>query len=520
MQVSRRRFRVASGLFAGLLVLSAAASGADDVLAESGASGTDQPAGWAGELVVAGSEGTSLDPAKVPSEAGGDLDRPGAIFDTLLIQRADGSYEGQLAESMESADGITWTIKLRPDVTFTDGTPYDADAVIFNLERQRDPANAFAGAGNLADVASMSALDDLTVEIVLNNPNGTFWEGFASYNGMIGSPTAIEADPAGFADNPIGAGPYVLAERVRDSYTTLELNPEYLGPTPPAYQTIRVQMYPDPVTRAAALETGEVELAYSGGQGTIVQLGDLESKGLQLRSANGVSFVLFNHSRGPAQDVRVREAVSIAFDPARVNDAVLGGVWDELELVCPPFDATSPRCVPGLWPQYDLDRAKELIAEYAGEGNSVDVDLIASSNAQADVEFIQQTLNSIGLNAEVRVLPTAEWLPAVNAGEFDMSWYAAAAPVEPRLFYHFRSDQRNIIKADIPAFDEAVLEARQALDPADQQAAWETVQEILSTEFLVGYYAPFLDGYIYGEDIDLGDTFATIWVHLSEVRPA
>lgn len=527
-------------IIAGAVALTACGSGDDTgsssdttVVGDSDASDTTDPGdvasgddtagrepGWAGELTIGSTEGASLDPVRIASLAGGDLDRPAAIFGTLLIARADGSYEGELAESMTTEDGITWTIKLRPDVTFTDGTTLDAEAVKFNLERQMDPENPFSAAGNLADVASIEVVDDLTIVITLNEQNGTFWEGFAIANGLIGSPTAIKADPIAFAASPVGAGPYIMTESVRDSYSILERNPDYAGLTQPNYETIRVQMYPDPLARAEALRAGEVDLAYSAGVATLNQLGDPAAAGLEVRTANGASFVALNHSRGPAQDVRVREAISIAFDPVRVRDAVLGGVWDELQMVCPPFDVTAPECVPGLWPEFDQERAKELISEYAAEGNSVEATLLATTNSQGEGEFIQQALNAIGLDITLDVLPGAEWLPRINAGEYDMSWYAFAAPVGPRIFDHFRSEGRNIIQANYPDFDEAVVQARTALDPAEQQAGWTKAQELFATQFQVAFYAPYRDGYIFKEGIDLGDQLTTIWIHLSLVAPA
>lgn len=488
-------------------------------VADPGESDSGNPPGWAGELVFRTTESSTMDPAKLSVESSQDFDRTAAIFDTLLLWQADGDIVPQLAESMETTDGVVWTLKLRPDINFTDGTPLDAEAVKFNLDRQMDPANACGCAGNLADVASIEIIDPLTIEFTLNEANGTFMEGFSGINGMIGSPTAIKADPEGFAIAPVGAGAYTLTEYVRDDHVLLTRNPDYWDPSAPAYETVRMRFIPDPVASAEAIRNGEVDVAFSGGVAMLTQLGDAESLGYYVERADGMDFVLMNNSEGPTADIRIREAISLAFDPARVNAALLGGLWTDEELVCPPFVASDPECVPGIWPSFNPERSAELVAEYAAEGNSVDLTLFGPTTQQAALEFIQQTLNGIGLNVTIDVVPGAEWITAVNAGDFQITWYAVGVPVNARMDYLFRSSQRNIIQADSPAYDEAVLTARTATDAAERLAAWETMQQVLADEFLIAWYAPFINGYVLRSDIDYGDQVRTVKLHISQLAP-
>ena len=282
--------------------------------------------------------------------------------------------------------------------------------MIFNFDRQRDPANAFGGAGTWANLESYSATGPLEVTIKLKAPNGTFWQGFTSYNGLIGSPTAIKADTAGFGAKPIGAGPYMIKEFVRDSYTLFVRNPDYWDKTKPAYDTVRVQMFPDPIPRATALMAGDVDLGYAAGQGSLNEIGDkADSSGLRIEAANGATMVLFNFQKGIAKDIRVREIMTMAFDPERTRDAIRPGNWDSLKLECPPFNPGDFECVEGVWPQSDPAKAKSLLATYKASGGSVDVKLLATSSNQADQEYIQQTLNDIGFNVtldQVQPAPT------------------------------------------------------------------------------------------------------------------
>jgi peptide/nickel transport system substrate-binding protein len=500
------------------LVATACGGGDDDGGGSGGASGGDP--GWAGELVLASSDSATMDPARLQVDSAVDWDRTAAIFDTLLRWDADGELQPQLAESMESPDGQTWTITLRPDITFTDGTPLDAEAVVFNIERQRDPANACGCAGALVDVDTVRAVDPLTVEIVLTEPDGSFSQAFSQSNGMMGSPTAIEADPEGFGAEPIGAGPYTLEEYVRDDHMVLQRNPDYWDPEKPAYETVRIRFIPDPLPRADAITAGEVDAAYIGaGVNMLIQLGDPEALGYRVLEANGMNFVLMNFSRGPTQDIRVREAITLAFDPERANEALFGGLWDPPELVCPPFAEDDPECNPDVWPQPDPERARELVEEYAAEGGSTELTMIGNQAMQAELEFIQQTLGDIGLEVTLNAMPGAEWLPAVNAGEFDLSWYAISPPLTSRLYTFFPSTQRNLPKAEIPAYDEAVNTARRSTDPEESLEAWRTVQEVMATEFMAAWYGPLFDGYVIRDEIDTGDQVRTNRIHLSELAP-
>jgi uncharacterized protein YcnI len=120
----------------------------------------------------------------------------------------------------------------------------------------------------------------------------------------------------------------------------------------------------------------------------------------------------------------------------------------------------------------------------------------------------------------VSPLPPAEWLPAVNAGEFDISWYAIGEPIKARMFYLFRSDQRNLPKAQVDAYDEAVFTARTATDEDASLDAWKETQQVITDDFMVAWYAPFIDGYVVRDDIDYGDQVRSVRMQISELAPA
>jgi ABC-type transport system substrate-binding protein len=312
----------------------------------------------------------------------------------------------------------------------------------------------------------------------------------------------------------------MIKEFVRDSYTLFVRNPGYWDKTKPAYDTVRVQMFPDPIPRATALMAGDVDLGYAAGQGSLNEIGDkADANNLRIEAANGATMVLFNFQKGIAKDIRVREIMTMAFDPARTRDAIRPGNWDSLKLECPPFNPGDFECVEGVWPQSDPAKAKSLLATYKASGGSVDVKLLATSSNQADQEYIQQTLNDIGFNVTLDQVQPADWLPRVNSGDFEISWYAFGYPAANRLVTNLSTTGRNLPKHSLLNYDAAVTKARTSIKVEDQQAGWKETETIIAQNFLVGYFAPYLDGYIVSKDIDLGDQQRGIRLAYSEVFP-
>src|SRR5690606_28951078 len=132
-------------------------------------------------------------------------------FDGLLLDGPDETIEPRLAVSLTSEDPTTWVLRLRPGVTFTDGSPLDAEAVKFNWERFRDPEQASPYASVVDQISKLTAIDATTLRIDLTSPNATLDTVIAQTPlNLIGSPTAIEADPAAFARRPIGAGAFTV----------------------------------------------------------------------------------------------------------------------------------------------------------------------------------------------------------------------------------------------------------------------------------------------------------------------
>ena len=366
-------------------------------------------------VVFAGTPlGQDLDPYK----AGGTMIGIVDLYDTLIEPTPDLQYAPGLAESWEySDDGLTLTLHLREGVTFHDGTPFDAAAVVASLNRARTGAtsqqvNAYA---NVSDVV---AVDDFTVDLTLSKPDPTLLATFASLGGAIINPNFIDNDDAILNGAPgVGTGPYTVVGFTPTTTILMERNDNYWNPeaiegAPKSFQFDVA----DGNARLNGLQTGVYQgIQWVGtpglsGDGGLVATDDRFEQNTTL---SGVMFGLgFNFSAAPLENPQVRMALAQAID---IDTLVDGLLKDEMGCVAPRpsqlplegqigFDA-------GIEPiPYDPEGAKALLAE-AGypDGEGIPELTISSTQASNDVvaaEAFAPMWADLGVNVKVDAQPS------------------------------------------------------------------------------------------------------------------
>jgi len=189
-----------------------------------------------------------------------------AIFDTLTYLDAKGEPQPKLASSWTHSDDYrNWTFKLKPGVRFHDGTPFNAQAVKENFDRQKDPANKCRCAFYIAFIRDVQAPDELTAVYNLNDPSVNLPAIITvqGANFVIQSPTAWKTRGDDYNRNPVGTGPYILKSWTAGDRMVLERNPDYWNKGHPYLDRIVLKPLPDAQSRFASLQSGEADIIWT-----------------------------------------------------------------------------------------------------------------------------------------------------------------------------------------------------------------------------------------------------------------
>ncbi|MGA4545751.1 ABC transporter substrate-binding protein [Uniformispora flossi] len=450
-----------------------------------GASGTPARGGSLTFLLPVDSR--ALDPFSAAPVNVADASRLAAIYDPLLLtDAATGAVRPHLAESLTSADnGATWILKLRPNVAFSDGTPFDAEAVKYTWERHADPAVRSLQAAAATGLA-LTVADPLTLKIVPPTPNATFDHVVASALTYIASPTALRADPAGFASKPVGAGPFMLTEWVRGDHQTLKRNPKYWqGPDKPYLDQVVFKTTPDLLQGMNAVAGGQADLTVSVDPGIIAQAKDhgLAATSLDL---HGGQMLAFNNAKPPFDDPRARRAVSLAIDPAELNKLIYDGKATVAHGVLSSARLGGAQLAPQ--PGTDKAEAQRLFDELAAAGKPLDFGLLVTQNPTTAkvAEYLQSRLGAFrNVHMRVDAVAAAQFVPRQQIqrdyqATLTQQWIDDPEPALAQLLTS--ASKQNWLGYANPAVDQAFAAARATTDPAARTAAFASVQQALDTD--------------------------------------
>jgi ABC-type transport system substrate-binding protein len=174
-------------------------------------------------------------------------------------------------------------------------------------------------------------------------------------------------------------------------------------------------------------------------------------------------------------------------------------------MTCPPFLPESPYCVPGTWPEPDLDRARELIAEYVAEGNSPQVTYLSNAADPTHAEYVQQVLTSIGLEVEVEAVPNPGYGERVFAGDYQITWFAfsPAGIPNPHIYNSLSAAGRNYGQIDDPELQAAMDQGYNGATSEERIEGWQNAAQILNENFYLTFMGVFANGSILHNDVHL-----------------
>lgn len=447
-----------------------------------GTEATEPESGELKRLVVGNPDEPTLGfyPATSAVSTGGNTIAMG-IFDTLTVVDREGNFIPYLAESIEpNADNTVWTINIREGILFADNTPFDAAALKDNFDRM-DEAGRPIEAGFATEV-----VDEMTLEVTFPAPYGPFPAALSSPYAWIASPTAMAAmTEEEFDVAPIGTGPYIIKEWVRDDHLTLERNPYYWRADEglPYYDEIEFRPIIEDAARLAALEAGDVDII-AVGEGDTAEILERTDEFNVYTVSQGVDAIVYNNSLPPFDDVRVRQGLSLAIDA----EALIAGAWDGVGVrATGPMPNDNPFAGDFEYPTYDPDAAQALIEEYEAEtGNEVTFTLTFGQGAasEAVAQLTQQYWSDIGVEVDLEGPVLASDLPArVGTHDFEAVVYGVPGFVDPDvwLYIEFRSDAfLNLAAFSDPEIDAALDIGHGSVDFEERKAAYAVVQQRLA----------------------------------------
>ena len=448
--------------------------------------------------IINGSDIKSWDPAITSGTfPGGPMDALDAIYGFLVYVDAKGVVTGSMAKSLTSTDAVTWTLKLRDGMKFTDGTVYDAEAVKFNWDRAANPETLAPTQAWMASWSKgMAVADATTLTIKLPGPNSNFPAQIAELAPFIASPAALKAAPKKTDIKPVGAGPFTLATWDQDISMTVKRNPGYWDQPRPYLDTLKFAIIPETNSRIATVVQGGATMmaGYPYQYGSNATAPGVTTLEIPIR---GINRAYFNQAKGIFTDATARQAFYHAIDRTKLMAA-----FTQTDLYKAPvsyFGTTSTLYDPSIQlPEYNPTKAQSIIDQLSAAGKPFNVKIVTYTNSDLKrlTAYVQQVLSTYkGATATIVEVDQAA-LPGQcqTKLDFDICFEGGVLVSngpQPNISNLLSATGvTNWGQYKSAAMDAALTEASSTVDPAAVKAAYVKVQRLIVQDL------PF---YIFGE---------------------
>ncbi len=455
------------------------------------------PGGSLDAMMIFGPKDNTLDPAYKWT---GWYVRKAGIYETLFKYNDEMELTPELATGYTHVSDTVWDIHLREGVTFHDGNPLDAEAVVYSIERVRDESNSRSS--EYDHIASIDAADVYTVRVTTNDPCASTIASLTDPLVSIVSPDATD-----LASDPVGTGPFMYDNNVWGASLSVVRNPDYWGGGV-KLESVTLTYVSEGATRAAMLESGDVNIARGLPYPQVSTIEDNPDLDVVSKETLRAYFMFVNTAPGPGRapldDVRVRQAINYAIDRDEVVDVALEGVggvsakgvfpsifpWVNNDLAGYPHDqatALSLLADAGITDS-DSDGVLELSS---GEDFTINIMTYTSRAAmQPSVEVIESQLEAIGIDVTIELLGSSAIKTAMTDGDYDMAFYSygVAPSGDPNhyLTAHFDSTagykENGWTQYSNTTVDSLLADARMEMDPDDRKDYYDQAQAIIVEE--------------------------------------
>jgi peptide/nickel transport system substrate-binding protein len=412
------------------------------------------------------------------------------VYQGLFYEAASGEPAPLLAESYEvSDDGLTYTIKLRSGVKFHTGAEMTAEDVAYSYNYIRNPENGSPGAGDFAMITEISVVDPLTVTITLSGPNASLPMTLGNKYGAV--------VPAGYFDDEnsknlmnsqsVGTGPFKLVEFVPNSHVVLDKNEDYWEQGMPYLDGIDFAILPNSASMLVALRNRRVDLVALSRPQDVQQVREVPGLEIERWPSLGQASIDLGSETKPLDDVRVRQAISLAVDKDEMMRASIGDFGTVLGTVPAglqeqwglPLDQV-PRQGP------DVEAAKALLAE-AGLADGVTMTLTTINGydwMDAAAVTLREQLGKVGITLDIQRVDLGVWINNFRSSQMGFTFNDWATQPDPNLLFyrHFHkkpggADFRNWANDEASAL---LDQGRAAADTAERKQIYTQFQTILA----------------------------------------
>lgn len=430
------------------------------------------------------------------------------VVETLVAFRDDLSVAPLLAESVErSADGLTYTFRLRRGVRFHDGTPLTADIVQWNWTRYLDPKGQWTcrsqfAADGLAPVVRVEAPDPQTVVFTLARPSPVFLTLLASLQCLPAAYARSSLGPDGAWRQPVGTGPFVFEEWRRGRDVTLRRNPGYAarseranglaGSRKPLPDRLRFVVVPDVTASIEAFNAGQIDVLPNLSPNVTKSVNARPGVTLVPQQLLGWTVLLLQTRSAPLDDPRIRRAIAHALDRTQIARIATGGRGRPNPSAV-PVGSTWRTAAHDAFPKYDPNAARALLRQAGYRGEPIVIQTNRHyPNMYDNAVMAQALLQAAGLNARIEVLDWATQLSNYQAGRFQISSFSYSARFDPALTYDLllgRKDQRATVQWESAAAGRLLASALAGDDPAARREIFAKLHAAMAADVpIIGLY--------------------------------
>lgn len=480
-------------------------------------------------VVLASDDPPNMDPHTSGGTEGGNIIVN--VYDSLTTLSADlTETQPALATSWEAIDDLTWEFKLREDVTFHNGEPFNAEAVKFSADRilEEDPEVARI-TYSFPTLAGVEVVDEYTVRVLTTVPDPILPERMYSFR-VVPPEYTSSVPESEFAMNPVGTGAFKFVEFEPGQQLVLEANEDYWNGAP-AIDRLVFRPVPEPSTRVAELQTGGADIIQQAPVGQISEIESSEGARVEVLPGRRVTYIGMDLIEGgpeALQDKRVRQALNYAVDVDLILATVLEGQGARVATMFrPDFFGYDPSIEPY---EYNPDLARQLLEE-AGYEDGLSLTMQTSEtifpSATEVMQAITAQLADVGVDVTLDIVDHSTYRGIVIAGQeahdvanlFAWNWGALEPSPDSPLSGTLQTGGISSYYSN-SELDELIDAARQEMDPDVRADLYGQVQELLIEEapFIFLYqnpdvygvsdrvnFSPRLDQYVIGHELSVNE---------------